>query len=181
MSSNNLCEKTIALLLITIVLAASAIADSKAQNTSQNVQAQNHQGLNPAAQQLKHEVKDEVNDQRVSAAEKSKDIGELLRETELKAKPAKNSTQIFLRDVSLASKDVEAARLRFARYLELYLEGVAAEKDVDTARITYEKTQVKLGAMYGQVESVLHLLKSQERLVKDLEKKRIVHVPLTRS
>jgi hypothetical protein len=101
------------------------------------------------------------------------DIAEIIRETELKAPPIAKLGENKLREIALSSLDVEAKWEKYARCLDMFLEGVGSDKDVDSAKVEYEKAQVTLAGKWNKTREVLPILKKQEKLAQKWKTARI--------
>jgi multidrug resistance efflux pump len=66
---------------------------------------------------------------------------------------------------ALAARDLELRRTEFARHLQLQSEGIVPAKDVDKARLQYEKLLIKAGAKRKKLTATLKELDRQRNLV----------------
>lgn len=101
------------------------------------------------------------------------DIAEIIRETEIKGPSIKNLSEKKVKAIAMCSLEVEAKREKYARALDMFLEGVGADKDVDSAKVEYEKAQVNLASQWNKAHEVLPILKKQEVLAQKWKAERV--------
>lgn len=92
------------------------------------------------------------------------DIAEIMRDMEIKAPPIKRLSDKKTKAIALCSLDVKSKREKYARTLDMFLEGVGADKDVDTAKVEYEKAQVNLASQWNKSQEVLRIIRKQDTL-----------------
>ncbi len=92
------------------------------------------------------------------------DIAEIMRDMEIKAPSIKRLSEKKTKAIALCALDVKSKREKYARTLDMFLEGVGADKDVDTAKVEYEKAQVNLASQWNKSQEVLQILRKQDVL-----------------
>ncbi len=111
------------------------------------------------------------------ATETKDEVVEILRSTELPSESMDGLSDRELSEIALLSKTVEAKRDLYARALELYIERIGAGKDVDQARIEYEKAEISLAAAWKETRKVFAVLNKQSKLAHEWKKHRSLHPP----
>jgi hypothetical protein len=111
------------------------------------------------------------------ATETKDEVVEILRRTELPSGSTDDLSDHALSKVALLSKTVEAKRDLYARALELFIERIGAGKDVDQARIEYEKAEISLAAEWKETRKVFAVLNKQSKLAHEWKKHRSLHPP----
>lgn len=101
------------------------------------------------------------------------DIAEIMRDMEIKAPPIKRLSEKKTKAIALCSLDVKSKREKYARTLDMFLEGVGADKDVDTAKVEYEKAQVNLASQWNKSQEVLKILRKQDILAQQWMAERV--------
>lgn len=111
--------------------------------------------------------------QGTALASESDDIAEIIRATEVKGRSIENLSSKKLKEIATLSLEVQNKREKYARSLDLFLEGLGSDKDVDTSRVEYEKAQVNLAEKWNKTHEVLDVLKKQEVLAQKWKRERV--------
>lgn len=106
-------------------------------------------------------------------ASEADDIAEVIRATEVKGGSITNLSPKKLKEIATLSLEVESKREKYARALDLFLEGLGSDKDVDTSRVEYEKAQVNLADKWNKTRELLDVLKKQEVLAQKWKRERV--------